>query len=132
LAKIQKPPRRLLLLLEASQDHFLVTPPYHFTPQTVRGWVGGYCIGSMGNRVLKYSQCAQRGQCRTVSDRARMSGVFASILFSKMVTYWTYTLAKMLYQRMQENEDPNEEASELKKLKRRDSRRVIFLIRIYT
>ncbi len=28
-------------LLEASQDHFLVTPPSHFTPQKAKGFVVG-------------------------------------------------------------------------------------------
>jgi hypothetical protein len=30
-----------LTLLEASHDHFLVTPPSHFTPQKVEGFVVG-------------------------------------------------------------------------------------------
>jgi hypothetical protein len=30
-------------LLEASHDHLLVTPPSHFKPQKVRGWLGGFC-----------------------------------------------------------------------------------------
>ncbi len=33
-------------LLEASYDHLLVTPPSHFTPQKVRGWVG--VLGFLG------------------------------------------------------------------------------------
>ena len=28
--------------LEASHDHLLITPPSHFIPQKVRGWVGRF------------------------------------------------------------------------------------------
>jgi hypothetical protein len=35
----RRPQREILSPLEASQDHLLVTPPSHFTPQKVRGFV---------------------------------------------------------------------------------------------
>jgi hypothetical protein len=30
--------------LEASLDHLLKTPPSHFSPQKVRGWVGRFFV----------------------------------------------------------------------------------------
>jgi hypothetical protein len=38
------PQREILSPLEASLDHLLITPPSHFTPQKVRGWVGRFFV----------------------------------------------------------------------------------------
>ena len=41
----KKPPKGFKTPLEASHHHFLVTPPSHFTPQKVEGFV----VGLIGN-----------------------------------------------------------------------------------
>jgi hypothetical protein len=52
---INRKPPGVLYLMEASYCHLLVTPPSHFTPQKVRGFVVGF-TGQRGvTAIKKYS-----------------------------------------------------------------------------
>ena len=53
--KLKSPQKGITTLLEAPHRHLLVTPPSHFTPQKVKGFVAAFSCLRAVTKIKKYS-----------------------------------------------------------------------------